>query len=74
MRSSSLASVYVIEFQTTQEYSSLDLTNVEYNVSAHSSYEKVKVMLRTRLNNLILVQWENIYVVNVVMEMKFRIK
>jgi hypothetical protein len=31
-----LASVDVIEFQTTDAYSSLDLTNVLYNLSIHS--------------------------------------
>jgi hypothetical protein len=53
MRSSLFASVVIIEFQTTDAYSSLDLTNVIYNVSIHSSEEKLKVILRTRPNSLI---------------------
>jgi hypothetical protein len=51
MRSCLLASVDITEFQTTDAYSSLDITNVMYNLSARSGAEKVKVMLRTRLNN-----------------------
>jgi hypothetical protein len=53
MRSSLLASVDIIEFQTTDAFSSLDLTNVLYKLSIHSSDEKLKVMLRTRPNGLI---------------------
>jgi hypothetical protein len=58
MRSSLLASVDVTEFQTTDAYSSLDLTNVIYTLSIHSRDEKLKVMLQTRPNSLI--QWEKI--------------
>jgi hypothetical protein len=47
MRSSLLASVDVIEFQTTDAYANLDLTNTMYNLSIHSTDEKLKVMLRT---------------------------
>jgi hypothetical protein len=42
-----LASVDIIEFQATEVYSSLDLTNVKYNMYIHSGDEKVKVMLQT---------------------------
>jgi hypothetical protein len=45
MRSSLFASVDIIEFQTTDAYSSLDLTNVIYNVSIHSRDGKLKVIL-----------------------------
>jgi hypothetical protein len=47
-----LASVDVIEFQTTEANSSLDLINVIYNLSIHSRDEKLKVMLRTRPKSL----------------------
>jgi hypothetical protein len=40
MRSSLLASVDVTEFQTTEAYSSLGLTNVVYSLSIHSKNEK----------------------------------
>jgi hypothetical protein len=53
MRSSLLASVDVIEFQSMDTYSSLDLTNVIHSLSIHSRDEKLKVMLRTRPNSLI---------------------
>jgi hypothetical protein len=46
MLSSLLASVDVIEFQTTDTYSSLDLTKVICNRCIYSRDEKVKVMLR----------------------------
>jgi hypothetical protein len=36
MRSSLLASVEVMEFQTTEAYSNLDLTKVKYNTYRHS--------------------------------------
>jgi cellobiose-specific phosphotransferase system component IIB len=36
MRSSSLASVEVIEFRTTEAYSNLDLTKVKYSTCKHS--------------------------------------
>jgi hypothetical protein len=52
MRSSLLASVDIIEFQTTDAYSSLDLTNAMYNLSIHSRDEKLKVILTTRPNSL----------------------
>jgi hypothetical protein len=52
MRSSLLASVDITEFQTTDAYSSLDLTNVIYNLSKHSRDEKFKVILRTRPSSL----------------------
>jgi hypothetical protein len=45
MRSSLLASVNVIEFQTEDAYSSLDLTNVVYNLSIHSRDEKFNLII-----------------------------
>jgi hypothetical protein len=51
MGSSLLASVDVIKFQTTDAYSSLDITNVIYNLCINSRDEKVKVMQRTRPNS-----------------------
>jgi hypothetical protein len=57
MRSSVLASVVVIEFQTTEAYSSLDLTKVKYNIYIyiyrHSREENEKVKVRTSPSNLI---------------------
>jgi hypothetical protein len=44
MRSSLLASVDVIEFQTTEAYSNLDLTNVKYSTYKQSREENLKVM------------------------------
>jgi hypothetical protein len=41
-----------IEFQTRDEYSRLDLTNVICNLCIHSRDEKVKAILRTRPNSL----------------------
>jgi hypothetical protein len=52
MRSSLLASVDLIEFQTTDAYSSLDLTNVVYNLSIHSTDEKLKVIIIIKSLNL----------------------
>jgi hypothetical protein len=72
MRSSLLASVDVFEFQATDAYSSLDLTNVIYDLCVHSREEKVKAMLRTRLNSLIRRTTRKI-MVDVVMKMKFGI-
>ena len=40
MRSSFLASVDVTEFHTTEAYSSLGLTNVEYNNNKQSRVEE----------------------------------
>jgi hypothetical protein len=48
MYPSLMESVGAISFQTTEAYSSLDLTKVKYNVHIHSAGEKVKVMLLTR--------------------------
>jgi hypothetical protein len=53
MRSSLLALVDVIEFQTVEMYSSLALSEVKYNTYMHSRDEKLKVMLRTRPKNLV---------------------
>jgi hypothetical protein len=39
-----LASADVIEFQTAEAYSSLDITNVKY-MHIHSRYVKVKIVL-----------------------------
>jgi hypothetical protein len=36
---------HLLEIQTTDAYSSLDLTNVIYNVSIHSRDEKCKVII-----------------------------
>jgi hypothetical protein len=47
-----LASTDAIESQTTDGYSSLDLSNVTYNLCIYSRDEMVKVMLRTKLNSL----------------------
>jgi hypothetical protein len=44
MRSSLFASDDVIEFQTMDAYSSLDLIYVIYNVSIHPRDKKLKVM------------------------------
>jgi hypothetical protein len=41
MRSSLLASVDVIEFQTTEAYSNLDLTEVKYSTYKHSREENL---------------------------------
>jgi hypothetical protein len=49
MRSSLLASVDVIEFQTTEAYSNLDLTNVKYSTYKQSREDNLKVMERIRL-------------------------
>jgi hypothetical protein len=43
MRSRFLASVDVIEFQTTEAYSNLDLTNVKYSTYKQSKEENLKV-------------------------------
>jgi hypothetical protein len=53
MLSSLLASVVVIEFQTTEAHSSLDLTKVKYNIYRQSREENEKVNVRTSPNNLI---------------------
>jgi hypothetical protein len=51
MLSSFLASVDVIEFQTTEAYSNLDLTNVKYSTYKQSNEENLKVMERIRPNS-----------------------
>jgi hypothetical protein len=51
MRSSFLASVDVIEFQTTEAYSNLDLTNVKYSTCKQSREEDLKVVERIRPNS-----------------------
>jgi hypothetical protein len=48
-----LASVVVIEFQTTEAYSSFDLTKVKYNIYRQSREENEKVKVRTSPNNFI---------------------
>jgi hypothetical protein len=53
MHSSLLASVVIIEFQTTEAYSSLDLTKVKYNIYRQSREENEKVKVQTSPNNLI---------------------
>jgi hypothetical protein len=52
MCSSLLASVVVIEFQTTEAYSSLDLTKVKYKIRRQSREENEKVKIQTSPNNL----------------------
>jgi hypothetical protein len=44
MGSSLLASVDVTEFQTTEAYSNLDLTNVKYSIYKHSTEENMWVI------------------------------
>jgi hypothetical protein len=46
MCSSLLASVVVIEFQTTEAYSSFDLIKVQYNIYRDPREEKGKVIVR----------------------------
>jgi hypothetical protein len=53
MCSSLLASVDVMEFQTTQAYSNLDLTNGNYSMYKQSREENLKVMERIRPNSFI---------------------
>jgi hypothetical protein len=48
MCSSLLTSVKAIESQTTEVYSSLDLTRVKCNIYRHSRDEKEEVTLQTR--------------------------
>jgi hypothetical protein len=50
MCSSLWTSVDVIEFQTTEAYSNLDLTNVKYSTYKQSKEENLRVMERIRLN------------------------
>jgi hypothetical protein len=50
MRSSLLAPVDAIEFQITEAYSNLDLTNVKYIAYKQSREENLKVMERIRPN------------------------
>jgi hypothetical protein len=45
MRASLSASLDVKEFQTKNAYSTVDLTNVKYNMNIHSRDEKLKVTL-----------------------------
>jgi hypothetical protein len=51
MRLSFLASVDVIEFQTTEAYSNLDLTNVKYSTYKQSREENLKVTERIMPNS-----------------------
>jgi hypothetical protein len=51
MRSSLLAPVDVIEFQTTEEYPNLDLTNVKCSTYRQSREEYLKAMERNRPNS-----------------------
>jgi hypothetical protein len=48
-----MASVVVIEFQTKEAYSSLDLITVQYKIYKEPRKEKGKVIVRTRPSNLI---------------------
>jgi hypothetical protein len=56
MRSSLLASVVVIEFQTTEAYSSLDLIKVQYNIYREPREEKGKVIVRIIIIVIIIVE------------------
>jgi hypothetical protein len=53
MRSSLLASVVVIEFQTTEAYASFDLSKVQYSIYREPREEKGKVIVRdtSKINN-----------------------
>jgi hypothetical protein len=51
MRSSLLASVDVITFQTAEVHSNLDLSNVKYSTYKQSEEENLKVMERIKPNN-----------------------
>jgi hypothetical protein len=68
MRSNLLASVDVNEFQTTDAYSSLDLTNVMYNLSVHTREVESNATNWTQLVNTMR---ENTVVM--VKEMRFRV-
>lgn len=71
-RSSLLTPINVIEFQA-EAYSSLNLIYIKYNtyVYARSSDKKVTFTPRTRPNNIISSQ--NIYIVDMVVELTIRI-
>jgi hypothetical protein len=71
MRSSLLASVVVTEFHTTEAYSSLDLINVQYNIYKEPRQEKGKVIYSP--NKTKLLDTLRKYVVDMIMEMQFRI-
>jgi hypothetical protein len=51
MRSSLLASADAMDIQTAEAYSSLDITDIKFNMYLHSRDEKVKGTMRTRPNN-----------------------
>jgi hypothetical protein len=59
MRSSLLAPVDLMEFQTTEACSSLDLTRVKYGWRRHSRDDKGKATQQSRPHNL--VQNENMW-------------
>jgi hypothetical protein len=65
-----LASVGVIEFQIIEEYASLDLTRVKYNIYRHSRDEEEMATLRIRFK--ILNKFSK-YTVDMNMQMEFRI-
>jgi hypothetical protein len=52
MRSSFLESVAVMEFQTTEAYYSLGLTNTAYKTNKQSNEEKLRVKERIRPRSL----------------------
>jgi hypothetical protein len=58
------ASVDVMEFQTTEAYSTLALTKVAYNTNMHSRVEKLNVILRIKPSNFI--HWENIKLIIII--------
>jgi hypothetical protein len=55
MRSSLLASVVVIEFQTTEAYSSFDLIKVQYSIYREPREEKGKVIVRIIIIIIIII-------------------
>jgi hypothetical protein len=54
-----LASVDVTKFQTTEAYSNLDLTNVNYGKLKQSREENLKVMEQIRPNSLCIQKIQN---------------
>jgi hypothetical protein len=59
MRLSYLESVAVMEFQTTEAYSNLGLTNAEYNTNKQSNEEKLKLIERMKPSSLMNLEQRN---------------
>jgi hypothetical protein len=57
-----LASVFVIEFQTTEAYSNVDLTIAIYSIRRLSRVEKENVVVRINPNNFIECENKNLRV------------